>query len=227
MMLNGHAIEQRSPIIAIGVPSYDMMCAEMATSLAMLTGRLGWARIEFALCNARHSIAAAGRNVCVEQAQKAGADYLFFMDSDMVVPTTTVEVLLSRRKDIVGALYRRRGPPYDMMGIAKEGPQQVAGGLLEMLTIPTGCMLIDMRVFAALKRPYFHHRLRDGEEIEDGEDYVFCDEARDAGFSVWADIDLTHHVKHLGMRHLTAEPPLDATADYAVMPGGVREYSAA
>lgn len=209
-MMNGHPVSQ-TPRIAIGMPSHDEIKAETAFSLAMLAGRLGWRHIPIFPCNARNSNAAAGRNRCVEEAQKAEADYLFFMDSDMVVPPEAVEILLSRQKDIVGALYRRRGPPYDLMGVTlKPGAVEVAGGVYEMAAIPTGCMLIDMKVFAALEKPYFRHRVRAGEEVEDTEDYVFCDMARAAGFAVWADIDLSAHVDHIGIRRLkAAHVPLD------------------
>lgn len=210
-MMNGQPIAAPAPLIAIGVPSHDMVCAEFAMSVAIVAGRLASQGIPFTYLSARNSNAAAGRNRCVDEAQKIKADYLFFMDSDMVVPPNVVEILLGRGKAIIGALYRRRGPPYDLMGMALQaGPVEVPGGVYEMACIPTGCMLIDMKVFDALEKPYFRHRVRDGEAEEDTEDYVFCDMARAAGFSVWADIDLTPHVDHIGMRRIkAAHVPVD------------------
>ena len=108
-------------------------------------------------------------------------DYMLFLNSDMVFPRTTLHRLLVHRKDIVGAIYAKRVPPYALLGTALEAkPTCDEHGLTEMKRVPTGCLLIRMAVFEALSKPYFRF-LNDetsGEIV--GEDYVFCDRAREA-----------------------------------------------
>ena len=69
-----------------------------------------------------------------------------------------------------------------------------------MARIPTGCLLIRMSVFDKLPRPYF--RFESNEESGDiiGEDYIFCDRARAAGFRVWCDPALSHEIGHIGQQ---------------------------
>jgi len=55
-----------------------------------------------------------------------------------------------------------------------------------MQRIPTGCLLINMGVFDKLSKPYFRFET-DANGAIVGEDYVFCDRAREAGFRIWCD----------------------------------------
>ena len=65
-----------------------------------------------------------------------------------------------------------------------------------MRRIPTGCLLIRMSVFDALAKPYFRYVIDEvGGEIV-GEDYVFCDRAREAGFRIWCDAALSLEIGH-------------------------------
>ena len=65
-----------------------------------------------------------------------------------------------------------------------------------MKIIPTGCLLIRMRVFDKIPKPWFSTRI-EGEKIQ-GEDYYFCDRAREAGFEIWCDGDLSREIGHIG-----------------------------
>jgi GT2 family glycosyltransferase len=73
-------------------------------------------------------------------------------------------------------------------------------GLTEMKRVPTGCLLIRMTVFEALSEPYF--RFLNDEETGEilGEDYVFCDRAREAGFRIWCDAKLSLEIAHIGQQ---------------------------
>jgi hypothetical protein len=57
-----------------------------------------------------------------------------------------------------------------------------------------------MSVFDALTKPYFRYVTDEaGGEIV-GEDYVFCDRARAAGFRIWCDATLSLEIGHLGLQ---------------------------
>lgn len=187
------------PSVVIGYPSGDMVHAEFSMCLAALSrmygGKLGWV-------NSRHSIIANGRNNIVDQIQRLEEmEYLFFLDSDIVFPMDILEALLSHKKDIVGCVYNRRAPPFDVLGLPKDGKSlSVENGLVEMDALPTGCMLIKMSVFRKLTKPYFRGEVIEGETFVKGEDYSFCKAAREAGYRIWADIDASKKIGHIGQR---------------------------
>jgi hypothetical protein len=187
------------PKVAVCFPSADMVHASFALSLAGLCQTLPPARTT--IVNAKSSIVAMARNNAVERAQAFGADYVLFLDSDMTFPKDTLQRLLKHGKDIVGAVYTKRLPPYTLLGDALPAEHADEPPILaEMIRLPTGCMLIAMRVFAALPKPYFRFGI-DGERGTIlGEDYAFCDDVRKAGFAIWADLQLSLEIGHIGQQ---------------------------
>jgi glycosyltransferase involved in cell wall biosynthesis len=184
------------PRVAIAVPSGDMVHADFAMAYAQLC--LASAAFPLQLITVKSSIVAQARNNGVEHAREFGADYLLFLDSDMVFPPTVLLRLVLHRKDIVGATYTRRVAPFHALGSKlAEQPAVLSGDLLEMHRIPTGCLLINMQVFNKLAKPYFRFDTDDKGQIV-GEDYVFCDRAREAGFRIWCDAFLSREIGHIG-----------------------------
>jgi hypothetical protein len=181
-----------APIVAICVPSGDMVHADFAVNLAALCLDPG---ARAAMINCKSSIVAIARNQCVAAAQLIKATHVLFLDSDMVFPLDTLKRLVQHNKDIAGALYARRRPPFDPTGMPQAGAV-VAGGLLRMKNLPTGCLLINMRVFDKLPKPWFSERV-EGEHIL-GEDVHFCERAAAAGFEIWQDTALSKEVGHIG-----------------------------
>ncbi len=189
------------PKVAVCFPSADQVHAAFALSLAGLCQELH--PIKATVVNAKSSIVAVARNNAVEKAKTFGADYLLFLDSDMVFPKDTLRRLLKHDKDIVGAVYTKRLPPYSLLGDALpvEPPAPAhTPELAEMVRLPTGCMLIAMRVFAALPQPYFRFGIDAANGAILGEDYAFCDDARKAGFHIWADLKLSLEIGHIGQQ---------------------------
>lgn len=155
--------------------------------------------IRHGLVNSKCSLVEVGRNNIVAAAQQIEATHLLFLDSDMMIPPQTLERLMSHGKAIVGATYTKRRGPFDLTHRELDGgPGQLTGAALrEVSRIATGCLLIDMKVFEKLTKPYFPVMWSpEGECIS--EDNVFCDRAREQGFSVWLDMDLSREVQHLG-----------------------------
>jgi hypothetical protein len=88
----------------------------------------------------------------------------------------------------------------EALGTLINGPiSSPASDLVEMQRIPTGCLLIKMSVFEKLTRPYFRFET-DSEGAIVGEDYVFCDRAREAGFHIWCDVTISRELGHLGQK---------------------------
>ena len=195
------------PRVAIAIPSGDMLHADFAISLATLCHGCGSLGIE--IVNAKSSIVAQARNTCVQLAKNAAVDYLWFVDSDMTFPATTLLRLLIHQKDIAGATYVKRVPPYPLLGtpLAPQ-PADATVELVEMARIPTGCLLIRMSVFERLTKPYFFFGVEDGTANIIGEDYLFCDRAREQGFRIWCDTALSKELGHIGQTvHHSADFP--------------------
>ncbi|MFA4993833.1 MAG: hypothetical protein WC521_00810 [Bdellovibrionales bacterium] len=185
---------QAKSLVAIGIPSGDFVHADFAMSLAMLCMSPG---APVALVNAKSSLVPLGRNQCVGAAQAMKATHILFLDTDMVFPADTLKRLLAHEKDIVGATYSKRAPPFHPLTITEEGKlAQITSGLHHVKLLPTGCLLIRMTVFDKLSMPYFNLE-SEGEQLR-GEDYYFCEKARAANFDLWCDGDLSSQMGHIG-----------------------------
>jgi GT2 family glycosyltransferase len=112
--------------------------------------------------------------------------------------------------------YTKRVAPFEILGTKlAEQPAFLSGELLEMQRIPTGCLLIKMSVFDKLSKPYFRFDT-DASGAIVGEDYVFCDRAREAGFRIWCDAALSREIGHIGLN-------VYRLPDMAAPAGAVRE----
>ena len=102
-----------------------------------------------------------GRNLAAKEFLNSDAEWLFFVDSDIIMPPRVLEMLLEHNMPIVGGLYWRRHPPTHPMAYKfKEGSgtqmdplqiNQISPMLTEVDGIGAGCLLIHRRVFEALK----------------------------------------------------------------------------
>jgi len=185
-----------NPLVAIGVPSGDMVHADFAMALAMLCMNPG---ASVCLVNSRSSIVPLGRNQCVAAAQTVRASHLLFLDSDMIFPADTLKRLLVHDKPVVGASYARRVPPFHALTMTEEGEHRhITSGLQRVRLLPTGCMLIRMDVFDQLIKPYFN-LATEGDQLR-GEDYYFCEQLLARGFEIWCDGDLSVQLGHIGQK---------------------------
>ncbi len=153
------------------------------------------------IVNSKASLITQGRNLAVEAALKAQAEWLLFLDSDMVFPPKTISRLLAHGRPVVGASYPRKKWPLAFIGTRADGAglSLVDAGLVEAARLPAGCLLLRAEIFARLKRPYFRcgYDEASGEVI--GEDFWFSDHLRSLGVSLWCDMDLSRQLGHLGV----------------------------
>lgn len=200
--------ETRLPKVVVLIPSSDMFKADMAMSLAGMTAYSMYGA-SIALINEKSSMITKARNSLVQKALDLGAEWLLFVDSDMAFPADALLRLLSHEKDIVGATYAKRVPPYETLGHFLGEARQLEGGLIEADFMPGGFMLINADVFRSMTDPtrkqQFWYREDYADEVM-SEDYVFCRSARAAGYQIWCDLDLTAQITHIGEQHVTCNP---------------------
>lgn len=153
------------------------------------------------------------RTELVKQAVEWGATHVLFLDSDMHFPPDTAHRLLRHNKDIVAVNYAKRRFPH-LPVTFKHMPDPELGtdsavfcytdkdstGLEEVDAVGFGAVLIRMNVFAKIPPTCFETGLVKDTGIYMGEDTHFCHAAREAGFQVWIDHDLSKEIGHSGTR---------------------------
>lgn len=144
------------------------------------------------------------RNAIVEAAQQHNCDRILMLDDDMVIDPFKrghesydfLKKLIAHDKDICGALYYQRGgdcEPVLMARLNEKGyrflrDDEITHKLQEVDVAGGGCLLIKTRVFDRIPYPYFKP------EHQYGTDVQLCRQAKEKGFTVWADtsIELGH-----------------------------------
>lgn len=196
--------------VAVCVPSGDMVHMDFAVSLARMLADMTHRRIPSILVNEKAAILPQGRQKLVNRALANGATHLLFLDSDMTFPPETGARLLSHDRDIVGVAASTRLEGRQRVTAMKRwgeplklGPDD---GLVAADYLGCGGLLVKAAVFRRMEKPYFPARFveeRDGRDVWLGEDYGFCDKARELGFDVLVDAKLSFAFGHLGQKSFT------------------------
>lgn len=144
------------------------------------------------------SLIYTSRNALATQAIQMNADYVFWLDSDMVFkPDTLVRMMDTLRKndiDILTGLYFRRVPPYtpvlynvlDIEGVKADFSEfdQIPDKLFEVGACGFGCVLMKTDVFFDVQGKFGNMFAPIG---NNGEDVAFCWRARECGYKVICD----------------------------------------
>jgi len=133
------------------------------------------------------------RNDLVKMALKDNCDYVFFIDSDVLIPKGALDELLKMDVDIASGLYFSKGKPYLPVARVKEGDRHFFledfefNQIMEVQGVGMGCCLIKTDVFRNLDFPYFklEWRKHEGKDYQIAEDLYFCDEAKKKGYKVY------------------------------------------
>ena len=184
--------------IAIGVPCGDTLQTATGFSLFVLGGEAARAGHSLSLFQGRCSISAMSRNMIVHHFLQSKCEALLLVDSDMEFPPNSLERLLGHGLDLVGAVYRMRSHPYSFAFSPMNAVAKSERGCILTNYIPSGLMLVRRHVLEAIAYPWFEDEY--GTSIDTVSDHgaTFCFKVRELGFNVWADMGLSHEVKHHG-----------------------------
>lgn len=151
---------ETKPRIVIGILHKDVVDTNMIYNTLMLD-RPGWRSIVLFESGRPYDIA---RNNVATRCLESGAEWCFFWDSDLMIPSNAITRLTSYNLPIVGGLYYRRHPeiwPEVFRNIGKGVLSPISkkdvdmlslqGGLFDVDAIGCGCLLIHRQVFEALK----------------------------------------------------------------------------
>lgn len=189
--------------VFIAVPSMDMLPALFCQSLAMLQ-RAGDTVVGFEM----GSLVYNARNNLARQAIKAEADWVLWLDSDMVFEPNLLQKMLSvcteNNIDFLTALCFRRKPPYTPCLFDRLERVESGASYTAIMSVPDGRFQVggcgfagvllstDVLMSVAAK---FNGRMFDPFEGF-GEDVAFCWRARQCGYEIWCDSDI--EMGHVG-----------------------------
>lgn len=164
-------------------------------------------------------------------------DYLFSVDSDIVMPRDTLVKMISADCDIISGLYIQRIPNTHTLEIYKD--TQNGGctnipyeeieqrGIVEIAACGMGCALIKGEVFRKIEYPHFFYKEALDHKNTVSEDVYFCKKARSYGFKVWADESiLCDHIGQTTYRVKQSQPKshLEKIAEQDLLPVQHAEY---
>lgn len=179
--------------ILIAVPCMDQVPFTFAQSLSTLE-KIG----ECKLAMKAGSLIYTSRNSLAMMAIQMEADFVFWLDSDMVFKSDTLvrmmDVLKKNDLDILTGLYFRRVPPYspvlfdklEQNGEITEFSEfnKVPDELFEVGGCGFGCVLMKTDVFFDVQSKFGNMFAPRG---NNGEDVAFCIRARECGYKIYCD----------------------------------------
>ena len=179
--------------ILIAVPCMDQVPAPFCNSLALLQ-KVG----DCTLMMKSGSLIYTSRNALATAAIQTEADYVFWLDSDMVfqpdILKRMLKTLQEKDLDMLTGLYFRRVPPYspvlfdklEIDGIACDFTEwkRIPDDLFEVGACGFGCVLMKTDVFFDVQSKFGNMFAPIG---NNGEDVAFCWRARQCGYKIWCD----------------------------------------
>lgn len=146
------------------------------------------------LLNQRENLAKA--------ALEMNADYMLWLDSDMMFPSTTALRLMAHNKPVVAANYMKRSVPLTTVAYSKLGdweswlPLESQDGMEKVEGIGMGVFMMQTEILHDLPKPWF--AFEHDENGWHGEDFYFQKALRKAGYDILVDMNLSRQIRHIG-----------------------------
>lgn len=180
----------------IAIPSMDQVPAQFAQSLAMLR-KVDQCAVSFNV----GSLVYSSRNELARRAVEMGADYIFWLDSDMVFEPDTLERMFTTLReqegtyDIITGVYFRRVAPYspvlyEGLKIDENGActwkelTEIPDGVFEVEGCGFGCVLLPVDAILSVQAKFGTLFWPIGGT---GEDLSFCWRVRECGYRIGCD----------------------------------------
>lgn len=222
-MAETKSVDLKGRSLFIAIPAYDgKLNIKTAFALAQLMPKAMSLGINVFLSDMSGcSIITMARNSLVNEFLKTDATDLLFIDSDVIATPDDVLRLLAQHsgRDVTAGMYPRRASDKRFfldLHYDEAGNLVFDGSLLKVNRVGTGFMMISRGIIEKLVEAHpewqyenkegngtvasvFDFAIKDGKFV--GEDYLFCDRVREAGGSVWVDVDIS--LPHIGTEAFT------------------------
>jgi hypothetical protein len=190
--------------LAVLVPCRDMLHAGFSKCLVELVKLNTMNGIDTHVVYDASTVLLTQRARLAAEAQTIGAEYMLWLDSDMVFPPTTALRLLAHNEPVVACNYIRRQLP--AKGVAYESigdwenplPFEPQDELVPVEGIGMGCMLVKTSILQEIPKPWFEFHWTEESNDHLGEDMDFCMKMAEAGYTVKVDTNLSMEMRHLG-----------------------------
>jgi hypothetical protein len=142
------------------------------------------------------------RENLANQAVEINADYMLWLDSDMMFPSTTAMRMMGHNKNVVAANYMKRSVPLNSVAYENRGdwdnwlPLVPEEDLVPVEGVGMGCMMIKTEILKDIEKPWFAFEYKDNSWH--GEDFYFQEKLRNAGHEIFIDMNLSNQIRHVG-----------------------------
>jgi len=190
--------------LAVLVPCRDMLHAGFSKCLVELVKLNTMNGLDTHVVYDASTVLLTQRARLAAEAQAIGAEYMLWLDSDMIFPATTALRLLAHNEPVVACNYIRRqlpakGVAYETIGDWENPlPFEPRDKLVPVEGIGMGCMLVKTSILQEIPKPWFEFHWTEESNDHLGEDMDFCMKMADAGYTVKIDTNLSMEMRHLG-----------------------------
>lgn len=190
--------------LAVLIPCRDTLHSAHAMSLAEMVKFNTMNDIDTHVFMDASTILLTQRERLATHALELGAEYMLWLDSDIVFPATTAVRLLAHNEDLVAANYVRRqlpakGVAYEVIGEWENPlPFDIYDDLVPVEGIGMGCMLMKTEILEQLPKPWFEFGWSPESNDFLGEDMIFCQKMAAVGYQLKVDSVLSQELRHLG-----------------------------
>jgi len=206
MSLLKHAMGRKDTRVSVCVPCRDMVHAAFAFDLSRLLQHTGTIGLDVLPHFCMGTLIVNQRESLVEMAKEAASTHILWLDSDMMFPPDTLQVLMQHDQPIVAGNYATRQYPHKTVAYTElhdwtsyvVHDSRAAEPLIEVEAIGMGCMLVRMDVIEAMPTPRFQTTYIPTTGDHMGEDFYFCQQARALGHRIYVDDMLSRNLGHLG-----------------------------
>jgi hypothetical protein len=190
--------------LAVLVPCRDMLHSAFSKCLVELVKLNTMNGIDTHVVYDASTVLLTQRERLAMEAQNIGAEYMLWLDSDMVFPATTAMRLMAHNESVVAANYIRRqlpakGVAYETIGDWQNPllfePQD---DLVAVEGVGMGCMLMKTSIFSEIPQPWFEFGWTPESNDHLGEDMILCQKMAQQGHTVKIDTHLSMEMRHLG-----------------------------
>lgn len=186
--------------VVIGIPSFGMVSTFFLQARLSQQFPLVSSAIDKIVLN---KPIAEARNEIVEYALEQGANYIFWLDDDVIPPADAFLKMYNHNKDIINGVYwSKSNPPMPLLFRGHlEGPywNWHVGDLIEIDAAGSGLTLVKTDVYRTMKEkiggPWYSTEYSSFPGVKSSpanntEDLYFYWKAKQAGFKVWADTSI-------------------------------------
>lgn len=199
------AMTQEERRVVVLIPAGDLVHTEFAISLAhmllysqsTLDNNVSILPISYG-----SSILPFSREFLAMAALDMKATHTLWIDSDMSFPRTMLCDFMKHTEPFIGINAMSRRPPFRCTAQSAHGVNLVtqidSTGLEKVYRCGLGVAWVATEVFQKVPRPWFNLEWLPEHGCFMGEDYWFCGRAKEAGYDIYIDHDISKTVKHIG-----------------------------